>query len=193
MVASRPSPCAVHGEDDHKTHAGPIPNRGYAGMGPPHILRPSLGHTWAAGSIGVSASRKAGNVTDSDFELDLGNFPDIIATLVANLWEGRQGASPTEWLDQQAMCVAEEAGEFIGAYRRWRGFARRSGSPYDVEAEMADVIISAACMMLVWDLPAFKERPKPNTADIAEYISRKLKVILSRGYVNKKAWAAHDG
>src|SRR5881394_626832 len=44
---------------------------------------------------------------------------------------------------QQVMNVVEEAGELVGAYRRYAGFARRSGPWGDVEAEMADVIICA--------------------------------------------------
>jgi hypothetical protein len=31
-------------------------------------------------------------------------------------------------LDVQALCVAEEAGELVGAYRRWAGKARRTGT-----------------------------------------------------------------
>ena len=50
----------------------------------------------------------------------------------------------TDRLDlQQVLCVAEEAGEFVGAYRRWVGMARRTGPRSDVEAELADVVITA--------------------------------------------------
>ena len=44
---------------------------------------------------------------------------------------------------QQVLCLAEEAGEFVGAYRRWAGLARRTGNFDDVTAELADVVISA--------------------------------------------------
>lgn len=40
-------------------------------------------------------------------------------------------------------CVAEEAGEFVGAWRRWSGNARRSGTFEDMEDELADVAITA--------------------------------------------------
>lgn len=44
---------------------------------------------------------------------------------------------------RNVLCLAEETGEFVGAYRRWSGMARRSGSFEDVAAELADVAITA--------------------------------------------------
>lgn len=44
---------------------------------------------------------------------------------------------------RQVLALAEEAGEFVGAYRRWAGMARRKGSWADVRAELADVVITA--------------------------------------------------
>lgn len=44
---------------------------------------------------------------------------------------------------QQVLAVAEEAGEFTAAYRRWAGLARRPGTWHDVQAELADVVITA--------------------------------------------------
>jgi NTP pyrophosphatase (non-canonical NTP hydrolase) len=44
---------------------------------------------------------------------------------------------------QQVLCLAEETGEFVGAYRRWAGLARRTGPWHDVCAELADVVIAA--------------------------------------------------
>jgi len=41
------------------------------------------------------------------------------------------------------LALAEEAGEFVGAYRRWAGMARRSGPWSEVQAELADVVITA--------------------------------------------------
>lgn len=43
---------------------------------------------------------------------------------------------------QQTLALAEEAGEFTKAFRRWAGMARRTGSWQDVEAELADVLIT---------------------------------------------------
>lgn len=49
-----------------------------------------------------------------------------------------------EWPgDAAALCVVEEAGEFAGAYRRWRGYARRPGSFHEMAEELADVVIAA--------------------------------------------------
>lgn len=43
---------------------------------------------------------------------------------------------------RQVFNLAEEAGEFVGAYRRWIGIARRPGTIEDVAAELADVVIT---------------------------------------------------
>lgn len=43
----------------------------------------------------------------------------------------------------QVLCVAEEAGEFVGAYRRSQGLARRNGTLNELKAELADVVIAA--------------------------------------------------
>lgn len=57
---------------------------------------------------------------------------------------------------QQVLCLAEEAGEFVGAYRRSAGMARRTGSFDDVRAELADVVITAyvTAEVLGFDLDA---------------------------------------
>jgi NTP pyrophosphatase (non-canonical NTP hydrolase) len=85
----------------------------------------------------------------------------------------RQGASDDEWRDAQAMCVVEEAGEFIAAYRRFRGFARRDGDIKDVQEELADVVIAALMMFAVMDV------------DSQLYVKAKLWKVITRGYVNK--------
>ncbi len=43
----------------------------------------------------------------------------------------------------QTLNLAEEAGEFVGAYRRWTGRARRTGTEQEAQAELADVVITA--------------------------------------------------
>ena len=73
-------------------------------------------------------------------------------------------------LDVQALCVAEEAGELVGAYRRWAGKARRTGTRRDLEDEVADVLIVTAC---------FAERAG---IDLNAAIAAKLTVIYSRGW-----------
>ncbi|GLY90291.1 MazG-like family protein [Actinoallomurus iriomotensis] len=55
----------------------------------------------------------------------------------------REHFPDTDLAQQQMLCLAEEAGEFAGAYRRWAGMARRTGSWDDVTAELADVVVTA--------------------------------------------------
>lgn len=84
-----------------------------------------------------------------------------------------QGASDQEWMDAQAMCVAEEAGEFIKSYRKWRGFARTAGSVEDVKEELSDVVIASLLMFAVMD------------SDSQCHIKKKLSEVITRGYINK--------
>lgn len=44
---------------------------------------------------------------------------------------------------RQVACFMEEAGEFVGAWRRYYGWARRGGNLGEVSLEWADVIIAA--------------------------------------------------
>lgn len=78
-------------------------------------------------------------------------------------------------LDVQALCVAEEAGELVGAYRRYAGKARRSGTLEDVEHEIADVLIVTAI---------FAERMG---IDIDKALADKLHIIWSRGWKEEAA------
>lgn len=70
----------------------------------------------------------------------------------------------------QALNVAGEAGEFVEAYRRYRGGARRPGSKEEVSGELADVIISAMIMGQRLDL------------DMEKVIVAKLRKIVTRGW-----------
>lgn len=62
---------------------------------------------------------------------------EIVHALRAN------GFSAERAPDRQVLNLAEEAGEFIGAYRRWAGLARRTGTAEQVHAELADVVITS--------------------------------------------------
>lgn len=86
-----------------------------------------------------------------------------------------QGASDDDWSWSQMTTVVEEAGEFAKAYRRWRGFARQSGSLSEVTEELADVIIASFLMFAVLD------------SDAQIHIKAKLYKVITRGYVNKDA------
>jgi len=74
------------------------------------------------------------------------------------------------YLDVQAMCVAEEAGEFLKAYRRYAGKARRKGSLEDVRDEIADVLITTSVFAAFLGV------------DINTAVEDKLKVVYSRGF-----------
>lgn len=75
------------------------------------------------------------------------------------------GAEP----NRAVLCVAEEAGEFVGAYRRWSGQARRGGTKEEMEGELADVLVTCftAAESLGIDLP--------------KALVEKAGVIMSRG------------
>lgn len=64
----------------------------------------------------------------------------IAARIAANL----ERHFPTDELPAaQFLCLAEEAGEAVGAYRRWSGRARRGDTHDHVMEELADVVIVA--------------------------------------------------
>jgi NTP pyrophosphatase (non-canonical NTP hydrolase) len=72
--------------------------------------------------------------------------------------------------DAQVLMLVEEAGEFAGAYRRYSGQARRTGTHADMSAELADVIIGAHVVALYLDI------------DLSAAIDGKLDVIMKRGW-----------
>jgi NTP pyrophosphatase (non-canonical NTP hydrolase) len=71
---------------------------------------------------------------------------------------------------RQALNLAEEVGEFVGAYRRWKGLARRSGTAEQMCAELADVVITAYVTAEELGI------------DLDREIADKLKVVFSRGW-----------
>jgi NTP pyrophosphatase (non-canonical NTP hydrolase) len=77
-------------------------------------------------------------------------------------------------LDIQALCVAEEAGEVVGAYRRYSGKARRSGTLQEVADEIADVLIVTAIFAVMLHI------------DINDAVQWKLRKIYSRGWMEVK-------
>jgi len=88
----------------------------------------------------------------------------IVSSLTAN------GFDPAVEDTRQVLCVAEEAGEFVGAYRRWKGMARRSGSFDDVRLELADVVITA---YVAADVIGF---------ELDRAIEDKLTIVFNRGW-----------
>ena len=95
---------------------------------------------------------------------------DIASVLMEKCRDNQAGGTE----QSQIMALAEEAGEFVGAMRRWRGMARRLGTEEEAQAELADVVITAYCMadVMGWD--------------IEELISAKLEKIMSRGWKETK-------
>lgn len=77
---------------------------------------------------------------------------------------------PTTAATRQVLAVAEEAGEFVGAYRRAAGLARRPGTWDDVHAELADVVITAYVTAVALGI------------DLDAAIAAKLAVIFARGW-----------
>jgi NTP pyrophosphatase (non-canonical NTP hydrolase) len=80
---------------------------------------------------------------------ELLSLPALGAFIAAKLREHFPAATER---DRQVLALAEEAGEFVGAYRRAAGMARRTGTWDDVEAELADVAITAYVTAHVLDL-----------------------------------------
>lgn len=80
------------------------------------------------------------------------------------------GFSSTKAAERQVFTLAEEVGEFVGAYRRWSGQARRTGTALEMYAELADVVITSyvAAHELSFDLDAA--------------IAHKLNIIYTRGW-----------
>jgi NTP pyrophosphatase (non-canonical NTP hydrolase) len=99
------------------------------------------------------------------------NLKEIAHDLQRELKANRRpGITDDNHPDVQALCVAEEAGELIGAYRRYVGKARRNGTLEELSHEVADVLIVTACFAEVMDI------------DLDQAIEAKLKVIYSRGW-----------
>lgn len=101
-------------------------------------------------------------------KVDAGNLQEIAEKITAGI--ASAGFDPGQDLIRQVLGIAEEAGEFVGAFRRWQGLARRSGTREEVLEELADVIIVSLVMC---------ERLGE---DIGEVLGRKLQTIFSRGW-----------
>ncbi|GAA2638091.1 hypothetical protein GCM10010399_84210 [Dactylosporangium fulvum] len=71
---------------------------------------------------------------------------------------------------RQTLALAEEVGEFVGAARRHYGMARRGGDFADVEAELADVVITAFVTAHTMGI------------DLEQAIRAKLDVVYTRGW-----------
>jgi NTP pyrophosphatase (non-canonical NTP hydrolase) len=97
-----------------------------------------------------------------------GNLPAQAATVADCL--RRNGFDPEQAVNRQVLGLAEEVGEFVGAYRRWSGQARRTGTAEDMHEELADVIITA--FVAAHELGV----------DIDAVIGAKLRKVHTRGW-----------
>jgi NTP pyrophosphatase (non-canonical NTP hydrolase) len=71
---------------------------------------------------------------------------------------------------QQALALAEEAGEFVGAFRRFKGLARRPGNFAAMAEELADVVITAFVTAITLDI------------NLPTEINYKLSTLYRRGW-----------
>ncbi|EWM11886.1 MazG nucleotide pyrophosphohydrolase [Kutzneria sp. 744] len=101
-------------------------------------------------------------------DINTGNLRDLARVISENL---RANGFPAEGAaNRQVLAVAEECGEFVGAYRRWSGQARRTGTAEELRAELADVVITA--------FVAAEELG----IDLDQAITEKAGVVLTRGW-----------
>lgn len=120
--------------------------------------------------------------------VDIGSLGRIIRALQDHLKESaRQGADEQTALDSQFIGIGEEAGEALGAYRRWRGFARRAGTSAEVYDELADVLIVTMVGIIHYAEVQGHVLGSGDGSVIEEVLARKLNKIFSRGWVNKDA------
>ncbi|GAB3854765.1 MazG nucleotide pyrophosphohydrolase domain-containing protein [Dactylosporangium cerinum] len=98
---------------------------------------------------------------------DLSELPDTAADIAKHL----EAAGFTESAQlRQTLALAEEVGEFVGAVRRHAGMARRPGPFSDVEAELADVVLTAFVTAHTMGI------------DLRQAIEDKLAVVYTRGW-----------
>jgi NTP pyrophosphatase (non-canonical NTP hydrolase) len=100
-----------------------------------------------------------------------GELPHIAGVIAEHL--RRNGFDPADAINRQILNLAEEAGEFVGAYRRWSGQARRTGTAGQMHAELADVIITAFVTAHELGL---------DVNDINEVLAAKLHTVFTRGW-----------
>jgi NTP pyrophosphatase (non-canonical NTP hydrolase) len=64
-----------------------------------------------------------------------------LAAVNVAMIRGSFGARTPDW--RFVTGVAEEAGEFVGAYNRFSGTSRRTGTKEEMAKELADVVLTA--------------------------------------------------
>jgi NTP pyrophosphatase (non-canonical NTP hydrolase) len=97
----------------------------------------------------------------------LTSLPAVAADIAGKLTEAGFTEHPHM---RQTLALAEETGEFVGAVRRHYGMARRTGSFSDVEAELADVVITAFVTAHTMGI------------DLESALRSKLDIVYTRGW-----------
>lgn len=101
-------------------------------------------------------------------DINTGDLRELARVIVGHL---RDNGFPAEGAaNRQVLALAEECGEFVGAYRRWSGQARRAGAAEDMHAELADVVITAFVTAEEMGI------------DLDKVITDKANVVLTRGW-----------
>ena len=101
-------------------------------------------------------------------DINTGNLRDLARVIVEHL---HANGFPAEGgANRQVLALAEECGEFVGAYRRWSGQARRGGTAEEMHAELADVVITAFATAEELGI------------DLDQVITEKANVVLTRGW-----------
>jgi NTP pyrophosphatase (non-canonical NTP hydrolase) len=101
------------------------------------------------------------------------NLKQVAKFVMEKCRENGAGGTP----EAQVLALAEEVGEFVGAYRRWSGQARRRGTEAEARNELADIIISAYAMadVMGWD--------------VDQLVETKVRKIMYRGWKEAEAQA----
>ncbi|MEU7870905.1 MazG nucleotide pyrophosphohydrolase domain-containing protein [Dactylosporangium sp. NPDC049140] len=108
---------------------------------------------------------------DNTRPFTLAEMPAVAADIADRITDA--GFTETPHL-RQALALAEEAGEFVGAVRRHYGMARRTGPREDIEAELADVAITAFVTAHTMGI------------DLERAIAEKVNVIYTRGWRDER-------
>ncbi|WP_432841062.1 MazG nucleotide pyrophosphohydrolase domain-containing protein [Dactylosporangium sp. CA-092794] len=104
---------------------------------------------------------------DETHPFTLADLPAVAADVAAKLAEAGFTEAPHL---RQTLALAEEAGELVGAVRRHYGMARRTGPFSDIEAELADVVLTAFVTAHTMGI------------DLERALAAKLAVVYTRGW-----------
>jgi len=105
---------------------------------------------------------------DGYVDIDTGNLRELARVISEHL--RANGFSAEGAANRQVLALAEECGEFVGAYRRWSGQARRTGTAEEMQAELADVVITAFVSAQELGI------------DLDKVITEKAEVVFTRGW-----------